>query len=269
MTSAYTAKITGHLESGNVGAAVEAALAQVKELPGDSDARRLLVDLLIVAGDFERADKQADILSKTVPDLTLGMSLLRGRLRAANARSAWFSEGAVPAFPEGPTERDKLAMEVAIAQRGGDDAAAAAALQSLTAVSETGPIAVNGTTVDGFRDADDRVPHALEVLCTDGSYMWVDHALVEKVAFAPVKSVRDLAWRPATLALKEGSETEVVVCATYFAPDATDAHKLARETDWTELAGGVAAGKGQKAYLSGDDALYALDLQTIAAPALN
>lgn len=257
--------IASQLDDADVAGAVAAALAQVKAEPSNVEARRLLIDLLIVAGDLERADKQADILSKTSVELALAMSLLRGRLRAANARAAWFSEGAVPAFPEGPTPRDQAALELAIALREGNGDATRAALDALTAISENAELLVNGAAVDSFRDADDRVPHALEVLSTNGSYMWIDFDLIEAVTFGEAKTVRDLVWRPTKLTLKGGSESEVVVCGTYHAAEEGDKHRLARQTDWLELAGGVVAGVGQKAYLAGDDALYMLDLKSLAA----
>lgn len=257
--------ITAELDSGNLAAAVELALAWVKAEPVNTEARRLLIDLLIVGGDLERADKQADILSKVSPDLALAMSLVRGRLRAANARAAWFLEGAVPAFPEGPTSRDQAAMQLAVAEREGAIEDAEAALSALTTVSETPGMIVNGKPAESFRDADDRVPHALEVLCSNGSYMWIDFDLIEAVTFGEVKTVRDLAWRSANLTLRDGSESEVVTCGTYYAADQTDSHRLARSTDWDELPGGSVVGKGQKAFLSGDDALFALNLKTLAA----
>lgn len=264
MTNGHARTIAAHLDNADIAAATSEALAWVKAEPSNSEARRLLIDVLILGEDFERADKQADILAKTSTEFALGLGLLRGRLRAANARRAWFVEGAVPAFPEGPTRRDQLAMQLAVAQRNGDAAGAATALEGLTAASETGPLKINGKTVHDFRDADDRVPHAIEVLCTDGSYMWVDHALIELVEFTPAKSLRDLAWRPAKLTLKTSSESEVVICATYFAEDASNAHRLARETDWSEMTGGAVSGKGQKTYIAGDDVLYALELATVA-----
>jgi type VI secretion system protein ImpE len=259
----YKEQVSNLLDQGSVRAAVDAALAQVKAAPKDEDARRLLIDLLIVDGDFERADRQADILANTAGNLTLGMVLLRGRLRAARAREAWFTLGAVPAFPEGPTIRDQKAMQLGIALReGGGDIAKA--LGEMTAISETRSLAVNGAPAPGFRDADDRVPHAFEVLCSDGSYMWVDFDLIERVEFSRAGAVRDLVWRPAKLALTNGSQTDVVICATYFAAPQDDSQKLARSTDWAELPGGVVAGQGQKTFLAGDDAICALDIVSVA-----
>lgn len=260
----YQERVSEKLDGADIDGAVAIALEQVKSAPKDESARRLFIDLLIVQGDFERADKQADILSNTAGSLTLGLSLLRGRLRAAKARELWFVEGAVPSFPDGPTERDALAMQLAISMRNGDTDEIKRDLDLLSNLSETQSMTVNEITGIGLRDADDRIPHALEVLCSNGSYMWVDFDRVERLEFAPVKSVRDLAWRPANLALSGGSETEVVVCNTYFAKDQSAEERLSRTTDWEEAKGGAVTGRGQKTYLAGDDALYALDLQLLA-----
>jgi type VI secretion system protein ImpE len=264
MSTAQAKEISARIEAADLTGAVAEALTWVKQEPTNTEARRVLIDTLILAEDFERADNQANILAKTAPEFALGMGLLRGRLRAANARRAWFTEGAVPAFPNGPTDRDKLAMKLSLATHGGDGAAAETALSALTDLSSTSGMRVNGAAAGDFRDADDRVPHALEVLCTDGSYMWVDHALVESCIFEPLRAMRDLAWRPAKLTLKSVSESDVVICATYFAEDSSDSQKLARETDWAPIAGGAMHGKGQKVYLVGDDAVGALDITEMA-----
>lgn len=118
MTNA-TGSVSALIDAGDLQGAVSAALSVVKQRPTDGAARRRLIDLLIVSGDFERADKQADILSKTIPDMMVGLALLRGRLRAADARAAWFETGAVPAFPDGPSANDQLAMKNALAIGGG------------------------------------------------------------------------------------------------------------------------------------------------------
>ena len=106
-----------------------------------------------------------------------------------------------------------MRLGVAMREAGG---AVAKELEALTRISETATLTVNGEKVSGFRDADDRVPHAFEVLCSDGSYMWVDFDLIDRVDFSPAGAVRDLIWRPAKLTLASGSQTDVVICATYF-----------------------------------------------------
>lgn len=248
------------IEAGDLGAAVAAALAAVKARPADQGARLLLIDLMIVAGEHERADRQADILANLAPDMALGVSLLRGRLRAADARAAWFATGAVPSFPDGPTARDEAAMRLGVAAHASEGVAEA--LEALTAMSETGGVLIDGSEPASFRDADDGVPHALELLGGNGSYVWVDWARVVSLRFEPVRAVRDLVWRPAQLETVEGAASEIVVCTTYHCTDATDAERLGRETNWDER-GGVTRGRGQKLFLHGDETALALDVTSI------
>ena len=248
------------IEAGDLEAALAGALAAVKAAPGDQGARLLLIDTLIVSGEFERADRQADILGNLAPDMALGLSLLRGRLRACEARRAWFEEAAVPAFPDGPTERDEAAMRLGVAMRAGDGIAEA--LEALTAISETDGVSVDGQAPAAFRDADDRVPHALELLGGNGSYVWVDWARIASLTFEPPRAVRDLAWRPARLETADGAVSDVVVCATYHAPNASDAERLGRETGWDER-NGVVCGRGQKTFLAGEEIALALEMSSL------
>jgi type VI secretion system protein ImpE len=265
MNTGLKNQVSTALETADIARAISLALDGVKRSPKDTDSRRLLIDLLIVNADYDRADKQADILSNTSGDLTLGMVLLRGRLRAAKAREAWFLNGAVPSFPGEPTPRDQMAMLLGVALREGDTANIEDALNAVTTTSQTEGFSINGASVAELRDVDDRLPHALEVLCSDGSYMWVDFNRIETLKFSPIVSVRDLVWRPAKLRLNDGSETEVIVCATYFSATQSDEEKLARVTNWQELAGGVVVGIGQKVYLMDDDPFYCLDLNLLAS----
>ncbi len=263
MTSSLSKEIAKLLDENLLGEAVICSLAYIKRKPMDFEARRLLIDLLIVDGDYERADKQADILSNTVEDFALGMGLLRGRLQAASARKNWFLKGEVPAFPQGPTRRDKQAMRLWTDFLTKDEKAVEESLEKLSRISETHNLFVNRKKAATFRDADDRISHALEILCTDGNYMWVDFDLVSKIEFYPINSVRDLVWRGAKLTLKGGSQSDVVVCTTYFADDTTNSAKLARETDWMTLMAGMVTGIGQKIFVNDDDVIEALALKTL------
>ncbi|MBA8879744.1 type VI secretion system accessory protein TagJ [Phyllobacterium myrsinacearum] len=262
MTNA-TESVSTLIDAGDLQGAINAALSTVKQRPRDDAARRLLIDLLIVSGDFERADKQADILSQTVPDMTVGLALLRGRLRAADARVAWFETGAVPAFPDGPSENDQLAMKNALVI---EKSATGTNGEATTPFPENviqGSVKIDGRTAASFRDLDDRIPHAIEILNTNGTYMWIDFNRINRIEFQPVQSIRDLTWRHALLTLRDDSQSEIVMPATYFSRDVSDAMKLGRETDWAEAGGGLFAGKGQKCLLVDDDVIGLLDVTSI------
>ncbi|PRD49880.1 type VI secretion system accessory protein TagJ [Phyllobacterium myrsinacearum] len=262
MTNA-TGSVSALIDAGDLQGAVSAALSVVKQRPTDGAARRRLIDLLIVSGDFERADKQADILSKTIPDMMVGLALLRGRLRAADARAAWFETGAVPAFPDGPSANDQLAMKNALAIGGGHAGIKGVAATAFPENVIGGSVKVDGRSAASFRDLDDRIPHAVEILHTNGTYMWIDFNRINRIEFQPVRSLRDLTWRHALLTLRDDSQSEIIMPATYFTRDGSDAMKLGRTTDWTEAGGGLFAGKGQKCLLVDDDVVGLLDVTSI------
>jgi type VI secretion system protein ImpE len=265
-------KIAEALSTDALDEALDEALAMafdgVRNAPQDSALRLLLIDLLILDGDYERADKQADMAAKLAPADAVGLSILRGQIRGLDARARWFTEGAVPAFPQGPSPADEAALRLGLAIRENDAPAARSAAEALEAVMEETTLAWNGTPAPQFRDADDRLPHAFEVVTTGGVYLWIDFSRVAAMEFEPLRRPRDLAARRAMLTLKSGSAAEVLIPAIYGAAKGLEpALKLGRSTDWTELPGGLTAGLGQRCFLIGDDLVALAEAETIEAEA--
>lgn len=245
--------------------AVALALDHVKTNPTAHAVRLLLIDLLILAGDLERADRQAGVAATLAPADAVGLSLLRRQLRGLFARDAWFAKGAAPSFPNGPTPCDRAAIRLGIALRDGDDADAKAALAALEDARGERPALWNDERVADLRDLDDRIPHALEAISAGGVYLWIDLGLVRAVTFDPVARPRDLALRRARLDLAEGSSADVLIPAIYPAgSEHKDALALGRETDWTDGPGGVAIGHGLRCFLTGDEMRSILEAESIA-----
>ena len=78
---------TAHFQAGRLADAVTAALAEVKANPGDTARRVFLAELLCFTGEFERADRQLDVIGDQDPGAALGLALFRQLIRAAQARS--------------------------------------------------------------------------------------------------------------------------------------------------------------------------------------
>jgi len=247
--------------------ALDEALAEVKAhlkaKPSDEEARHLYIDLLVLAGDYERADSQCGLAVTFAPDATMGFALLRHELRAMAARDAWFEKGAAPEFPQGPSELDKLAIRLGIAHRAGDADDARAALAELEDLRGERALIWNGRPVSDFRDLDDRIPHALEVIMTGGAYLWIDFAKIAAVALEPVARPRDLAFRRAQLSLNDGAVASVLLPAIYHGTGTDPKLRLGRETDWVEEATGITTGRGQRCYLAGDDLVCFHDTQSL------
>ncbi|MDP9837050.1 type VI secretion system protein ImpE [Neorhizobium huautlense] len=233
--------------------ALDAAKAHLKAKPSDQDARNLYIDLLVLAGDYERADNQCGLAVTFAPDATMGFALLRNELRGMAARNAWYETSAVPEFPQGPSELDKLAVKVGIAHREGNGEEAVAELQRLEELRGERAIIMNGKRIDDFRDLDDRTPHALEVIMTGGAYLWIDFAKIAELTIEPIARPRDLAFRRAELSLIDGAVAPVLLPAIYHGTGTDDRLRLGRETEWVEEPTGITTGRGQRSFLAGDD----------------
>ena len=247
--------------------ALDLAKTRLKSTPSDQETRHLYIDLLVLAGDYERADNQCSLAVTFAPDATMGFALLRNELRGMAARDAWFKTGAVPEFPQGPSELDKLGVKLGIAHRLGDAVGAGSELAALDDVRGERPMLWNGKRVSDFRDLDDRTPHALEVIMTGGAYLWIDFAKIAALTIEPIARPRDLAFRRAELSLIDGAIAHVLLPAIYHGTTSEAALKLGRETDWVDEPTGITTGRGQRCFLAGDELVSFHDTETLETAA--
>src|SRR4051812_25155547 len=84
--------------SGQLQEAITAQLAEVKAAPADQGKRLFLFELLVFAGDLDRAQRQIDVVRYDTPELDLGVATYRQLLDAERARRRLFSEALVPHF---------------------------------------------------------------------------------------------------------------------------------------------------------------------------
>lgn len=262
--------IAKSLSDNALDAALDMARAHLKSNPSDQEARHLYIDLLVLAGDYERADSQCGLAVTFAPDATMGFALLRNELRGMAARDAWFASGGVPEFPGGPSNLDKLAVRLGIAHRMQDAGDTKAALAALEDQRGERPMLWNGKKVSDFRDLDDRTPHTLEVIMTGGAYLWIDFTKIATLTVEPIARPRDLAFRRAELSLIDGSVASVLLPAIYHGTATDAALLLGRGTDWVEEPTGITTGRGQRCFLAGDELVSFHDtesLETVAATA--
>jgi type VI secretion system protein ImpE len=256
--------VTDAFRHGDIAAAVAAATAEVRAKPRDSGARWLLAEMLLFAGEPDRADKMLDAAALEEPNPNV--LEFRKLLRAEVIRGQVWHEGRAPRFQgEDATPAQQAALRALIAARLGDPAAAAAEAAAAEALRPRAPgraELANGTALDfdDFRDADDIAAPFVEVLTAGGDHMWVPLERIRELRFEAPKRARDLAWRRTNIELKDGTEGLVYMPATYpVAGAAPDAVRLGRVTEWSEGAGPV-RGTGQRLFLAGEEAIAANDL---------
>ncbi len=166
MTSA-----TEHFQAGRLAEALAAALAEVKAAPGVTAKRVFLAELLCFAGDFERADRQLDIVADQDPGAALGLALFRQLIRAAQAGAEHFSAGRLPEFLDPPAPHLQRLLEAGLALRDGQGEEAGRLAAEAEALRPPCPGRLDDAEIDDLRDIDDLVAPVFEVLTSTGKIL--------------------------------------------------------------------------------------------------
>ena len=241
--------------AGKLDDAIAAAQAAVRKAPTDLNARVLLAELLVFAGNLERADVVLDAASAIDPSTAMVVAEFRQLIRADMARRQLFRDGRVPEFLADPTETQRLQLAALVALRAGDLAEATRQAAAAEAARPRAPGKHGDAAFDDLRDADDLLAGSFEVLTTTGKYFWIPTERVQTLEFHAPKRPRDLLWRRASMSVADGPGWRGLPPGglrrrRYL----TDALRLGRETDWREAEGGPVRGVGQRLFIVGEDA---------------
>lgn len=251
-------------KAGDIEGAVAAATAAVKAAPREAGPRWLLAEMLVFAGEFERADRALDAVIEETPSPTV--MEFRQLIRGEVVRRQVLLEGRVPKFQgEDPTEAQKAGARAITLLRGGDHAGAAAAAAECEQLRPRVTGKIDGAAFDDFRDADDLFAAMIECHTAGGDYLWVPTERLRMLSFDAPKRPRDLFWRRCTIEMKDGQEGVVYVPAIYpwTSKDMPNPLRLGRGTEWQDD-GGLVRGLGMREFLVGEDAKSLTELEEIA-----
>ena len=254
--------------AGQLTPAIEAANVAVRNNPADFTKRLLLAELLVFAGNLQRADVILDAAARADPTTAVVVAEFRQLLRAAIARQQCLTEGRVPEFLGEPTKALRAQLAAMVAVRAGDIGEAARHATEAEAVRPrvggTVTLPSGETAFEDFRDADDLHAGFFEVLTTTGKYFWIPTERVASIELHPPRRSRDLAWRRAAMSVIDGPDGEVYLPAIYIPPEPTgDDISLGRATDWIGEEDGLMRGIGQRVFLIGDDAYGVTELSVL------
>jgi type VI secretion system protein ImpE len=206
--------------AGKLDEAIQALGASLRDNPTDSQRRTFLFELLCFAGEYDRAEKQLEVLGQGGKNAQLGALVYHGALHAERTRQEMFRSGS---YPRGPAPRP---------------------------VSGT----LNGKPFTALTDADPRIGARLEVYAA-GQYTWIPFEHLASVRMDAPKRLRDLLWAPAIVRPGPGfrnyelGEVLIPALAPLSAQHADREVRLGRVTEWEELPDGEQAPIGQKLLL--------------------
>lgn len=209
--------------AGNLGGAIQALGAELRDNPGDQKRRTFLFELLCFAGEYERAEKHLDVLASAGIDAATGGLMYRAAMAAERSRNDLFAKKDYPVTEQEPV-------------RG----------------------TLNGKPFESLEDADPRIGPRLEVYGA-GQYMWIPLAHIASLEMQPPKRLRDLLWAPCMLKTgpkfktMELGEVLVPALSPFSFKHSDDAVRLGRVTVWEDQGGEVVPFGQKTLVVDGED----------------
>src|SRR5262249_22893614 len=119
----------------------------------------------------------------------------------------------------------------------------AEAIEQAAAIAGT----IDGQVFEWIADADSRLGPVCEAII-DGRYYWVPFERLSSVTLEPPSDLRDVVWMPAHLGLANGGSAAALVPSRYPGSelDKDGLIRLARKTEWDEMAPETFHGRGQR-----------------------
>lgn len=238
------------LDAGKLSVAIEQIGEEVKSHPSDVARRTFLFELLCFAGDYDRAERQLDVLAHQSSQMEVGVQAYRNAIAAEKARARLWSDGARPGFLFAEPDYARLHLEAVNRLRENRPAEAGALLEE----SEDARPGIRGrleetTSFADFRDGDDLVAPFLEVI-VGPRYVWLPLEQVKSLEMPAPKRLRDLLWIPATVHCHTAPLGDVFLPVLYArsSEEPDERIKLGRMTDWRTLSDGAARGVGQRLF---------------------
>ena len=257
-------RVEEYLRQGSVQEALQAAQAQVRDKPADAGPRAVLFQLLAVAGEWERALTQLQVLVDLDPKAMIMVRLYKPVLEAEASRQNIAAAKASPVIfgePEPWMATHTHGNSLAAACNYRD------ARQCLEQARDAAPVrtgAINGAPFDWLADADPRFGPFLEAM-VDGVYFWIPFFRIRQIRVQPPKHIRDLLWVPAGFVWTNGGEAPGFIFVRYPGTESQPGGELtlSRRTEWAEKADGFAFGVGQRLLATQAEDYPLLDIRTI------
>lgn len=224
-----------YLREGNLRDAVQSVGEEVRQDPLSVQLRTFLFELLCFAGEYDRCEKQLDVLAQGGRTAELGSLLYRSALHAERSRQEFFVK---------KEYQNRMSNS---ADRAG---------------------ALNGSPFHEISDSDSRIGARLEVFL-GGAYMWVPFEHITSITIEPPKRLRDLIWTPAIVHTAESfqgtdlGEVLVPVLSPGTWQHRDDEVRLGRVTVWEQAEDGSEVPFGQKMLLVDGNEVPILELRNL------
>jgi type VI secretion system protein ImpE len=223
-------------EAAKLDEAIEQVTNEVKADPVDTSRRTFLFELLCFAGEWERAEKQLDVIGHQSAQAELGVMIYRANIKAEHERRRLFAEGVHPHFLKEPPAYVDLNITALNQLRQGQLAEARSTLDRAEEERPAISGKLDGQEFQDFRDYDEFIAPVLELIVKD-KYVWMPFEQIKSIEISPPKQLRDVLWASARVEALDGTIGEVYVPGLYAGTSeySDDQARLGRLTDWQKI----------------------------------
>jgi len=249
------------LRQGNLQAARQSAVAEVKASPGDGSKRFVLFLIFCFLGEWDKARKQLEFIKVHTPDQAANVLVCENILQAEISRHlVWDGSDLADFLPEKP---GYAAIYARVKACYGEDSAQARIL--IEDIWETLPSVnalIDGKVFSRFQETDSVLSFCLEAFVYE-KYVWIPFTEIRELTIAKPRKLIDLLWVSAQLTTLAGLTLNCYLPVLY--PNSfkhqDDRVKLGRMTDWIDLGNGLAQGVGQHVYAGAEDDISLLSIE--------
>jgi len=250
------------IKAGNLAEARKCLNDKVKSSPSDFKARTLLFQVLAFYGEWDKAQRQLELVAGQDMEKDLGAQVYLNLVQAEKERLEAYQGKKPPSFvPELPAYFDTYEN----ARKKMEQAEWEQAETLFSQVEAQRPLisgTLNGQTFSGIRDTDSCLAYFLEVFAHT-RYLRVPFECIRELSIEPPKTLLDLLWIPGRITTWEGLTLNGFLPTLYAESwlQENDLLKLGHSTEWLPLGNGFSRGMGQHVFEIGDQEIGLLEIR--------
>ena len=236
------------VREGNLSQALDELQQRVRRNPASGAERAFLFQLLALQGQWERSANQLNVLGELDASALITVQIYRPAIQCELLRTKVFAGEITPLLLGEPEQWMALLLESLKHQAAGRHEPAATLHEQALEACPARSGKINGAPFEWIADADSRLGPCLELI-VDGKYYWTPITNVQALRLEAPTDLRDLIWAQATVTWSNGGQVPALLPVRYPGAEsapATDAHRLARKTDWIQQAPDTFLGVGQR-----------------------
>jgi type VI secretion system protein ImpE len=253
------------IRAGRLSDARSRLIEDVKSSPADMDKRTLLFQVHCFCGEWEKAERQLDIIVTQDASRETGVQVYKNLIHAEKERTEIFRNRLRPSFlPETPPYAEMYYAAVEkLAEKKIDEAK-----DLFDKVDAQMPLIsgiIDGKDFTGFRDTDTLLSLFLETIIHD-RYVCIPFEALRELSISSPRTLFDLIWAQAHITTWEGLTLNCYLPVLYTESclHEDDRVRLGRMTDWISLGGPFIKGSGQHVYKIGEEEIPLLEIREVS-----